>query len=392
MNSDSSSEEDVAVSNFDEEVVIKYYFQRGFSYGEIILFLKNHHDHQISYRTLLRRLKLYGLKRRNVESCASLQRTHNEVRNRITEMIDGPGAAGGYRTVWHALEIEGMRVPRSIVQSLLKELDPAASENRRGHRLQRRRYVNPGPNFAWHIDGYDKLKPWGFPIHGAIDGFSRKVLWLNVTRSNNAPDNIAYFYLSTVTSLGGCPAELITDLGTENGLAASLQAYFRENPDAHRYVSSPRNQRIEAWWSQFCKQRSSWWRNFFKDLESKHVIDTSSEINMEALWFSFSEVLQKDLDLVKEHWNTHRIRKSNYQTVAGRPDALYYLPEQIGSSDQKQHVSDSIINDVSNHVIMKDYSNDYSCYFNYVTNHLGIVKPTSWKESLNLYEEILSHM
>ena len=22
----------------------------------------------------------------------------------------------------------------------------------------------------WHIDGYDKLKPYGFPIHGCIDG------------------------------------------------------------------------------------------------------------------------------------------------------------------------------------------------------------------------------
>ena len=28
----------------------------------------------------------------------------------------------------------------------------------------------PGLNQAWHMDGYDKLKPFGFPIHGAIDG------------------------------------------------------------------------------------------------------------------------------------------------------------------------------------------------------------------------------
>ena len=58
-----------------------------------------------------------------------------------------------------------------------------------------------------------------------------------------------------VDAAAGCPVELITDLGTEN--------YFMNAPDAHRYVSSPRNQRIEAWWSQFSKQRSVWWRNFF---------------------------------------------------------------------------------------------------------------------------------
>ena len=23
---------------------------------------------------------------------------------------------------------------------------------------------------VWHVDGYDKLKPYGFPVHGCIDG------------------------------------------------------------------------------------------------------------------------------------------------------------------------------------------------------------------------------
>ena len=27
-----------------------------------------------------------------------------------------------------------------------------------------------GPNEVWHCDGYDKLKPYGFAIHGCIDG------------------------------------------------------------------------------------------------------------------------------------------------------------------------------------------------------------------------------
>ena len=28
------------------------------------------------------------------------------------------------------------------------------------------------PNFLWHCDGYDKLKPFGIAIHGCIDGYS----------------------------------------------------------------------------------------------------------------------------------------------------------------------------------------------------------------------------
>lgn len=27
-----------------------------------------------------------------------------------------------------------------------------------------------GPNHMWHIDGYDKLSPYGLTIHGCIDG------------------------------------------------------------------------------------------------------------------------------------------------------------------------------------------------------------------------------
>jgi hypothetical protein len=72
-------------------------------------------------------------------------------------------------------------------------------------------------NSVWHADGYDKLKPYDLPIHGCIDDFSRKVIWLYVTQSNNSPDNIAAYYLDSVKELGGCPRKLNTDLGTENG-------------------------------------------------------------------------------------------------------------------------------------------------------------------------------
>ena len=78
--------------------------------------------------------------------------------------------------MWHTLRREGYAIPRRVVQTLLKEMDPEGCEMRRRHRLQRRVYVNPGPNYCWHIDGYDKLKPYGLPIHACIDGFSRKIL------------------------------------------------------------------------------------------------------------------------------------------------------------------------------------------------------------------------
>ena len=88
-----------------------------------------------------------------------------------------------------------------------------------------------------------------------------------------------------------------------------MQCFFRENLDAHRYVASPRNQRNEGWWSQFARQRSNWWRHFFQDLVSRNEFDLTDIFQAEALWFAFSGLLQEEQEFVKEHRNTHKIRK-----------------------------------------------------------------------------------
>ena len=46
-----------------------------------------------------------------------------------------------------------------------------------------------------HIDSDDKLKTFGFPIHRCIDGFSRKLMWLVASTSNN--DIVIVLALST---------------------------------------------------------------------------------------------------------------------------------------------------------------------------------------------------
>ena len=116
-------------------------------------------------------------------------------------------------------------------------------------------------------------------MHGCIDGFSRRILCLKVARSNNLPEILGQYYIETVAELGGVPVELVTDLGAENGLAASIQCYLRENNDAHTYLPSQRNQRIEVCWSFFCRNPISWWKSFFQDLESQGIVDNTSEIH-----------------------------------------------------------------------------------------------------------------
>ncbi|KAL5509127.1 hypothetical protein EMCRGX_G004432 [Ephydatia muelleri] len=63
--------------------------------------------------------------------------------------------------------------------------------------------LRKGQNWCWHIDGYDKLRPCGFPIYACIDGFSRKIIWLELTSTNNDPNVVVKFFLDAVVKLEG---------------------------------------------------------------------------------------------------------------------------------------------------------------------------------------------
>ena len=210
---------------------LRQYFIDGYDHNEILHFLDKSHNISISMSKLLRKLKSYGLQRPHQ---APLPNQLLELAyQRIISLSRGFRSSKGYHYIWHILNREGIRIPRIRVQQMLKEIDPEGSELRRGHRLKRRVSVNQGPDYAWHLDGYDNIKSFGFAIHGTIDGCSRKVLWLKVLRSNNSPNNIAALYLSCVEELQGVPVKIITDLGTENALAAVIYSFFRQDADAH---------------------------------------------------------------------------------------------------------------------------------------------------------------
>lgn len=157
--------------------------------------------------------------------------------------------------MWHVLRLRyQLNVPRRIVESLVKEIYPNGVRRRKQRCLKRRTYLSAGSNFTWHIDVYDKLKPFGFSIHGCVDGFSRWVMWLEVQRSNNSPRAVAKYLLECVEACGGCP----TRVYTENGIITAMQSYLRSQGDydysesrTHKYVPSTSNQRIECYWSFF---------------------------------------------------------------------------------------------------------------------------------------------
>ena len=138
------------------------------------------------------------------------------------------------------------------VRKALVDIDPEGVSMHKKKTIKIRTYETNGPYDVLHIDGNDKLKRFGFAIHGCIDGFSRKVIWLFVSTTNNDPLVVANFCLKAITNLGRVPNTLRTELGTENVYCEELQV-FTKNGNSYLYTASIRNQRIEAFWSRLKK-------------------------------------------------------------------------------------------------------------------------------------------
>ena len=187
-------------------------------------FLRLRHDVGSSLRQLKRILRSRGLRRKKIQSRI------DRVVNAVDQELQSSESCIGYRQMHQRLLSDHRIVTdRDTVRRIVKSLDPHGVELRSRKRFRRRRYVVPGPNFIWHIDGYDKLKPYGFCVHGAIDGYSRRILWLEVGPSNNNPMVTVQYYLDCVRQLRGCPRVVRGDRGTENIHIAAVQRFLRRH-------------------------------------------------------------------------------------------------------------------------------------------------------------------
>ncbi|PFX12696.1 hypothetical protein AWC38_SpisGene23301 [Stylophora pistillata] len=255
----------------DQLELISSYFKQENSNLEILEFLKLQ-GITISISTLKRRLRTLGLLR------CPMNKPLDELKRIIERELGGSGCFVGYRRVWARLRKEGYMVKRITVMKLLRELDPEGVESRKKKRLRRRIYHAKGPNFVWHIDGYDKLKPYGFCVHGAIVGFSRRLIWLEVGPTNNNPEVITKFYLDAVKQVGGLPRKVRSDDGTENSMVAAVHTFLRsshsdEDAGLGCFLTgrSTTNQKIEAYWSHQAKDGPSCTGDYKTDADEDDV-------------------------------------------------------------------------------------------------------------------------
>ena len=123
---------------------------------------------------------------------------------------------------------------------------------------------------------------------------------------------------------------------------------------------------------------------FFMIFMSQIFLISQVKYTWEAFWYCFADLLQADLDKVKEYWNSHRIRKSRHGSTSGVPDMMYFLPEEFGYHECIHPVSVDKITEIKNRLEELEGEDEedtvFEEYFQYVMELNNLNHPTSIEE------------
>jgi len=81
------------------------------------------------------------------------------------------------------------------------------------------------------------------------------------------------------------------------------------------------------------------------------------------------------------------VRRSRFDTVAGRPNELYYLSNNSGGSELLQKVSIEQMNDMHDYCEHPE-SNMHQEYFEYARSQSEFPELSTWNEALNLHRHL----
>lgn len=215
-------------------------------------------------------------------------------------------------------------------------------------------------------------------------------MWLKCSYTNHSPGLIAGYYMDSVGQVGGCPAKVRTDCGTENVVLAAIQSTI-VGRGAHVYGTSPSNQRIESWWSFFRRNHSQAWIDVFENMIQQGTFQPGHLQQTECIRYCFMSLLQRDLDAVQLQWNTHRIRPTRgARCPAGIPDELYFLPP-AGAQDCLHRCAPTLPAQLQDRIEQPRLCEDESlrAYFDYVCTFHGFQQPQTTHDAVTLYTNLV---
>lgn len=213
-------------------------------------------------------------------------------------------------------------VQRHRLRQALLRVDSEGINQRRLTTIHRRLYSVPCPNFIWHLDGNHKLIRWKLVVHGAMDGYSRMVLFLKCSNNNRA-NTVTTEYLHAVEEFSR-PLHVRTDLGGENvGVWEDMRSVRGESSVVTG--SSVHNQRIERFNRDLNRNCSHVYAPVFYDLESKGILDPNNKTDIFCLHYIYLPRVNRTINEFRAAHNHHSISTERHAT----PIQLYMADRHL---------------------------------------------------------------
>ena len=236
--------------------------------------------------------------------------TDEQLDSKVSAFLNEHGCLFGTSMVVGHLRSEGLNIQRERGRKCLAHVDPRNVTIRWAITVSRRAYSVAGPTSLWHLHGHHSLITWGFVIHGAIDGFSRLVIFLHCS-TNNRSGTVADLFLNA-TQEYGWPSRVRTDHGGENTQVWQLME-DRRGPNRGSFLvgSSTHNQRIERLWRDVFRCVAHIFYYTFQAMEESGLLEIDNPLHKVALHYVYLPRLNRALSSLASAWNNHPLRTEN---------------------------------------------------------------------------------
>ncbi|KAK7884034.1 hypothetical protein WMY93_027157 [Mugilogobius chulae] len=230
----------------------------------------------------------------------------SEMPNAGYRMIQGHLVAMGHRVQWWRMKASMHRVDGAGIIRRLTELGCVV----------RRSYSVRGPLSLVHVDTNHKLIRYNIVIFGGVDGYSRKILYLDAATNNCASTGLSFF--SSVENVG-IANYMFATRGTG-------RASFISGKSVH-------NQRIERMWRDVWVAVTSKYYELLHTLEEDGLLDISEDIHLFGVHFVFVPRIQADLQTFTHGWNNHPLRTEGNLS----PEQLWCLGQLHNQDELELH-------------------------------------------------------
>ena len=236
----------------------------------------------------------------------------SELENLVADYINRHGHNSGQTYIMGYLRSLGIRVQRHRVRECIVRLSPENAMRRWGMIIRRRQYHVPWPNSLWHLDGNHALIRWSFVVHGCIDGFSRRVIFLQCS-TNNLSETVLSLFLDGIERDGGLwPSRIRVDRGVENVLVCDAMVDARgEGRGSFIAGPSTHNQRIERLWRDVFRCVLHFFYYVFYAMEDAQILFLDNPTHVFTLHYIFLPRINQALHEYMRGFNEHGIRTAN---------------------------------------------------------------------------------